>query len=71
MCNPGYIKISGEFIWYVTCCSSDNCNEKFTETQINDILAGNVTIPSFSNSRHLKGISLSLYVLIFIKLMGF
>ena len=93
---PGFIKQSDERTRFVTCCSSDNCNEKLNVTQVNDLLARNVTfqiVNSFnekfnssqvndllgknvtiqltSNSRHLKSVSLSVYVLLIVLFNGF
>ncbi len=62
MCKPGYIKRLDGFIWYVTCCSSDNCNKEFTENQIENILTGNVA----GNAENLRSFRFSVYALIFI-----
>ena len=58
MCKPGYKKNRDGRIFYVSCCTSDNCNKELTEKQIQDILQGNVSM----NGGHRIAISFSLFI---------
>jgi hypothetical protein len=85
MCKPGTLQING-YIWTVTCCSTDNCNNKIIQNLIENLTEGTssdvsksttlsaykdtTTTQNFGNSRYLKGGSLIFYVLIIILFCG-
>jgi hypothetical protein len=56
MCKPGYLKRRDGLIYYVSCCTSDNCNKELTESQIQDIIDGNVAGNAGGSSSRRHGV---------------